>query len=189
MAGENPDSPPFCSCKHSLGAHQFGPLRRCGFCNCPGFNLPEPIVEPVDGLSPEVMAALEILAKNPAFAKVRGQHIADIGRRRLFMAGDVLMVEGAQSESLYFLIKGKVAVESGLATPRHEVVAELGAGEFVGEMGTLLHRPRSATVTAVGDIETLELNLREIKQIFRDDHELMLGFVRVIQQRLHASRN
>jgi CRP/FNR family cyclic AMP-dependent transcriptional regulator len=154
--------------------------------------LPEPLVELPAGLSAEMTAALEILANNPAFAKVPSQHIASLGqhgRKRLFMAGSVLMVEGARSDNLYFLVKGKVAVETRLGTPKRKLVAELGPGEFVGEMGTLLQRPRSATVTARDDVETLELNPREIKQIFRDDHEMMLGFVRIIRQRQQAIRS
>lgn len=146
-------------------------------------------MEPVEGLSVEMMAALETLAKNPAFGKVPVQHIAEIGRhgcKRLFMAGSVLMVEGASSDSLYFLVKGKVLVERGVGSPRHQRLADLGPGEFVGEMGPLLRKPRSATVTALGDIEALELSPHEIKQIFRDDHEMMLAFIRIIQQRQHA---
>jgi CRP/FNR family transcriptional regulator, cyclic AMP receptor protein len=192
MAGEAPTSPPFCVCKHSIGAHSVGPHRRCGFCKCLGFSLPEPPIPPVDGLTHEVMSALEILAQNPAFAKVEGQHIANVGRhgnRRLFMAGDILMVEGASSDSLYFLVRGKVVVEVGIGGTKHQHVAELGPGEFVGEMGALLHKPRSATVTALGDLETLELGLPQIKQIFRDDHEILLAFVRIIQQRQHALDN
>ena len=182
--------PPFCVCKHSLGAHSIGPARRCGFCKCLGFHLPEPLIPPEEGLSIELMAALEILAKNPAFSKVPAQHIALVGHhghRRLFMAGDILMVEGASSDNLYFLVKGKVVVETGASGPRGSKVAELGPGEFVGEIGPLLHRPRSATVTAIGDLETVELTPREIKQIFQDDHEIMLGFIRIIQKRQHSS--
>jgi len=132
------------------------------------------------------MDALNILIGNPAFEHVPAEHMVEVGRsgqKRLFMANSVLMTEGDASDNLYFLVRGKVVVEIGVGGPKSQLLAELGPGEFVGEMGVLRQKPRSATVTALSDLETLELTLAQVKEIFRHDHEMLLGFFRIIHQR------
>lgn len=79
-------------------------------------------------------------------------------RKRRFDAGTVLMRQGEIAASMHFILSGRVLVE------RHEpnlpdpiVLAELGPGQVVGEIGVLTGQPRSATVTAIEATETIEL--------------------------------
>ncbi|HLY67458.1 MAG TPA: Crp/Fnr family transcriptional regulator [Chloroflexota bacterium] len=175
-----------------MAAHTTGPYKRCAFCSCPEFQAEPREVPRLEGVSDAVLAALELLAQNPAFAHVPVEHMADIarhGQKRLFLSDSVLMVEGEPSDLLFFLVKGQVRVEAAAASHKARLIAELGPGEFVGEMGVLRHKPRSATVTAIADLETLELGFEQIKAVFRDDHDLMLGFLRVIQKRQSELRH
>ena len=80
---------------------------------------------------------------------------------RHFEAGSVLMRQGDISDCMHVIISGRVRVER--EEPNIEdpiLLAELGPGEIVGEMGVVLGAPRSATVTAMEDIETMELQAR-----------------------------
>src|SRR5947209_18633301 len=67
VAEKAQDQPPACLCKHSLAAHLVGPARSCGFCSCAGFSLPAELIPRETGMSEQLMLALEVLAKSPAF--------------------------------------------------------------------------------------------------------------------------
>ena len=73
-----------------------------------------------------------------------------------FQAGDVLMTEGETGHEFFVIIDGEVAVTSG-----GETVAKLGPGTYVGEQALLDPGPRTATVTALNDIQAVLLSSRE----------------------------
>lgn len=69
--------------------------------------------------------------------------------------GQVLIAEGMASDRFYCVEAGEVEVTQGGRVLRHE-----GPGEFFGEIGLLRDVPRTATVTAVGEV-TLQSLSRE----------------------------
>ena len=81
------------------------------------------------------------------------------------------MQQGAASHCLHILVEGHVRVDRDRG---QTVQAGLGPGDVVGEMGVLTGAPRSATVTAIDEVETLELSADELTDIFREDHLVVL---------------
>jgi len=76
---------------------------------------------------------------------------------RRFRAGEVVFRQGDFPDRLYLIGQGEVDVirsENG----REVVLARLKAGEFFGEMGILGNTPRTATVRAASDLETLSIH-------------------------------
>ena len=73
-----------------------------------------------------------------------------------FRAGDVLMTEGETGHEFYVLIDGEVGV-----TREGETVAKLGPGGYVGEQALLDPGPRTATITALRDVQAVLLSSRE----------------------------
>ena len=63
-------------------------------------------------------------------------------------AGDVLVVEGARNRQFFLIESGTVTVTRG-----GQQVAELGAGDFVGEVSLLGDGRANATVTATTDVQ------------------------------------
>ncbi len=63
--------------------------------------------------------------------------------------GEVLFEEGSRGHLIYVVERGKVEISRGSGQDR-EVLAVLGKGHQVGDLGALYQRPRSATVTARG---------------------------------------
>lgn len=79
-----------------------------------------------------------------------------LGGRQVFPPGDHLLQEGEHGTHVLVVLRGWGVVST--ATPRGTARLTLGLrgpGELLGEMAALDNRPRSATVTALGDVETL----------------------------------
>lgn len=74
--------------------------------------------------------------------------------RQDLVRGQVLVTQGAPSDALYVVLHGALAVRKiGDAAP----IAELRAGELVGEIGFFANVPRTANVTAIRDTSVLAL--------------------------------
>ncbi|HET9794947.1 MAG TPA: cyclic nucleotide-binding domain-containing protein [Thermoanaerobaculia bacterium] len=76
---------------------------------------------------------------------------------RRFPAGTTVLREGEPGDSLYLITEGRVEVETRDDAGERVVLGALGPGDFFGEISLLTSRPRTATVTAVSGLETLEL--------------------------------
>ena len=82
-----------------------------------------------------------------------------------FGPGEVLTRQGAEAHWLYIILSGRVSVRVHHEEMEREV-AQLGPGQFFGEMGLLTGEKRTATVVALGEVECYRLG----KEIF---HELV----------------
>lgn len=175
---ENPPevSNPVCACKHSLGAHK--PAKGCVFCGCQQFRV-EMLAEVL--LQGQPAPAVDLVSNHAAFRDVEREHVLDLvraGRPRQFSKGANIMREGDLGDRLYLILTGTVKV-----TTAEGELARLGPGEFVGEMATLFGAQRSATVTANQDVLALELTAADLRDVFRQDADLVLGFSRLVRQR------
>ncbi len=179
-----------CVCSHSQGAHKRRDPHPCGLCNCARYRDGAELVAAAAAnkpLSQDATRALDLLARNPAFAGVASEHLkalAACSHRHLLLAGTVLMTEGMSSDRVYILTRGTVRVERGIDYPVPQLLARLGPGELVGEMGVLRNAPRSATVTAEEDLEVLEIDIDDLRAVFRQEPRLLLALARVMHDRL-----
>jgi SulP family sulfate permease len=74
--------------------------------------------------------------------------LADNCQRRDFAVGDVIAQQGAPSDSMHFILEGRVGIIVNLGEGRSIRVRSLGRHTTIGEMGLLTGRPRSADVVA-----------------------------------------
>ncbi len=172
--------PAECTCGHSFSAHTEGRSKGCSFCGCQAFE--DAILAK---LGPQVLAAVELLTKQPALKDVHADQLialAESGQRRLYLEGKVLMAQDAPNHSLHILVNGRVRVDR-IVNGDNKLLARLGPGDLVGDMGVLSGAPRLATVTAIDDVETLELSVEVLKRIFKQHSALLLGMMRAIHER------
>jgi CRP-like cAMP-binding protein len=83
-----------------------------------------------------------------------------------FAQGEVLTRQGAEAHWLYLIVEGRVAVrvaEGGL----DREVAQLGGGDFFGEMSLMTGEPRSATVVALSPVRCYRLDKAAFQEILR----------------------
>lgn len=106
-----------------------------------------------------------------------------LGRRRCFAPEEALIKQGDPSVSLLFIVRGLVRVERTLPVLTVPVtLAELGPGEFVGEMGVIDGGPRSATVTAMEPTEAIEVDLEAAIATLARFPELSKDLTRVLSR-------
>lgn len=111
--------------------------------------------------------------------------LATRGHRRAYGKGHVLIRQGDPSPSMYLIVEGFVRVErsvAGLARPLH--IADVGAGEVVGEMGILSGVARSATVTAIADLVVVELSHDDTLRALAEVPDLPQVLRQLIEKRL-----
>ncbi len=102
---------------------------------------------------------------------------------RAFMAEEHLLREGWEGSSMFFVDEGEVEVRRN-----GNLIATLGSGSTVGEMSLLDPAPRSATVTALGYVNTRELDRATVWGMLADGDpaaiKLLQGITAVVCARL-----
>jgi CRP-like cAMP-binding protein len=92
------------------------------------------------------------------------QKLARRLRTAPYLPGDTLVRQGADANSLYVIVEGRAKVYVANENGERAEVAELGPGNFFGEMGLMTGEPRTATVVAKTAMKTYRLD----KDLFRD---------------------
>lgn len=101
---------------------------------------------------------------------------------RSYDEGDIIVTEGEQGSSLFLIVSGEVKVFTRGEHGEHVPLAELGAGDFFGEVSLLTGRPRTATITAKSEITAIELARDDVDDITAS-HPGVLEVLRTFYER------
>jgi CRP-like cAMP-binding protein len=96
--------------------------------------------------------------------------VSEFLRREHFGANDVVIRQGDKAEKFYVVVSGAAEVVNQFSGGEDVVLANLGAGDYFGEIGILQNRPRTATVRAVNDLDVLVLDREEFLALGDADH-------------------
>ncbi|MGB9699729.1 MAG: Crp/Fnr family transcriptional regulator [Thermodesulfobacteriota bacterium] len=102
-----------------------------------------------------------------------------------FPKGTILFREGEPGREMYIIQKGKVQVRKRVG-PTEKVLAELGEGEFFGEMALLLGAERSATVEVIEDSRILVVQPEAFESLLKSNIEIALKMLKKMAGRLLA---
>lgn len=105
-----------------------------------------------------------------------------IGLRRFSTAGMVLVRQDEFSHHVLVILAGCVKVVHTTSDGRHTVLALRNAGDLVGELSAIDHRPRSATLHALTDVEYLAVTGARFEAFRR----IRPGIDRVLSRQLSA---
>jgi CRP/FNR family transcriptional regulator, cyclic AMP receptor protein len=129
----------------------------------------------------------DILAAIPLFAEVLdADQIERLAARchvAVFPAGALLMTEGDYGTSMFALVEGKVSVTLADKRGGAHGVADLSAGDFVGEMSLLTGARRSATVTARTEVVAVEITKVALEEVLARAPDLIDRFGLVLTRR------
>lgn len=104
---------------------------------------------------------------------------------RDFPKGTLLFHEGDPGREMFIIQKGKVRVWKKVGAGE-KVLAELGDGEFFGEMALLEGLNRSATVEVIEDSKILVIGPETFETLLRNNPEIAIKMLKKMAARLRS---
>lgn len=133
-----------------------------------------------------LMERILFFKRVPLFANLSPgdiKQVAALAEEVSFGNEDIIVRQGELGDMMFIIVSGEVRVSAS----NHQKEIELArrrTGEFIGEMALISKEPRSATVTAVGDVRTLSINQRNFESLLRDRPDASLAVIQILCERL-----
>jgi len=127
-------------------------------------------------------AKVELLKKVPLFAgcsKAELRELAIVADQLDLKEGRTLVREGRPGREVFILLDGSVRVSRN-----GRKLADLGAGDWFGEIALLTDTPRSATVTATAPIRVLVITDRAFRRVVEWMPSIALKVLATVGKRL-----
>lgn len=102
---------------------------------------------------------------------------------RTYAPGATICREGEEGEEMYIIQKGKVKVSKRFAGKTH-VVSVLEKGDFFGEMAIVNRIQRTATVTALEEVELLVFDREGLQNMIARNARIALSIIDKLCRRL-----
>jgi CRP/FNR family transcriptional regulator, cyclic AMP receptor protein len=103
-------------------------------------------------------------------------------------AGQVLFHEGEPGKEMFVIQSGKVRLVRNIRG-QDKLLAELGAGEFFGEMSIINDKPRTATATVIEDAQLLVLDPKTFEAMIKANTEIAVRMIKKLAKRLDDANN
>ena len=100
--------------------------------------------------------------------------------------GTLLFHEGDAGREMFIIQKGKVQVRKKVGAGE-KILAELGEGEFFGEMALLEGLNRSATVEVIEDSKILVINPGTFESLLKSNIEIAIKMLKKMAARLRTA--
>ncbi len=121
-------------------------------------------------------AALSLLAGVPLFEGLSRRHLRGVARAaetKSYRDGATVVRIGARGAVFHVIVQGRARA---VAADGHERLLEWG--ESFGELSLIDGAPRSATVTAVGDLVTLRIARTAFLELLKNEPTIAVGLLR-----------
>jgi diguanylate cyclase (GGDEF)-like protein/PAS domain S-box-containing protein len=96
----------------------------------------------------------------------------------LLCSGQVLFNEGDESNAMYIILSGELLVQKS-----DQVIARRGAGAYIGEMGLIESKPRSASIKAETETQLLEITEKKFYEEFSHNSGSLLALLKTLSER------
>ena len=132
----------------------------------------------------------DLLGRMPVFAglsdEARGA-LAERLSRRPERRSSVVFEEGEPGDRVFLILAGKVKISRRSTDGRENLLAVLGPGDIFGELSLFDPGPRTATATAVTDVELASLEHSALKPWLTERPEAAELLLRVLARRLRRT--
>ncbi len=118
------------------------------------------------------------MSDNPLFDKY-GQTLRD---------GEVIFRENDPGDRMFIIQSGSVSIHKQIDGREHKL-AELGKGEFFGEMAIVSNTPRSATAIAVGQVEILSFDRAGFEAMIAKNTKIAMSIIDKLSRRLQNANS
>ena len=133
---------------------------------------------------PTVSDWAKVLERLPLFASVGKRQlrkIAGLAEVREFDAGDTVVQTGDAPDGFYLILGGRAKVTG---RPRTRM---LKAGDYFGEMALLDGEPRSATIVAAGELQTMRLPRKPFMRLLQQEPTIGIAMLGELAKRLRRA--
>lgn len=127
------------------------------------------------------------IASTPLFRTLGdtwSSHLAEHSEFVEVKRGDIIMREGDASDCVYLVVGGSLEAFRGGAPAASRVMAVLGDGASVGEMGVLMKEPRSLSVRARRDSTLIRVPAAVFERILHQSAHVTLQLASTLSERL-----
>lgn len=111
-------------------------------------------------------------------------------QRRIYAPGEVIFYEGDKPDGVYSIRYGTVKITEE-RNHREFLLANLGSGTVFGEMALIDGKPRSATATALSEVECFIMGVRVFKKMMKrlrpEIRDLIEDMVAQLRNKNHAN--
>ncbi len=144
------------------------------------------------------MHCVELLRSKALFGGLddkRLEKVASFLKTDHFKKSEVIIREAEAGDRMYLIVKGSVEITKHQPgdVDEEEQLAILKEGDSFGEMELIDIQPRSATVRALTDIETVSLCNKDLLHLSQDDLEafsiIIINIARIISRRCRKMDN
>lgn len=107
---------------------------------------------------------------------------------RSLPGGSVLFREGEPGKEMFVIQQGVVRLTRTIRG-QEKMLADLGAGEFFGEMSIINDKPRTATAVVLEDAQLLVLDPRTFEAMIKANTEIAVRMIKKLAKRLDDANN
>ena len=136
------------------------------------------------------MNKIELLQSVSLFWDITEKELGYISEKmvpRNYGIGQLILLEEAEGEQCFFVIKGSVKITRLSKEGREVILAMLNEGDFFGEMSLLDGESRSANVIALEDTEVLTLKRKDFLLVLSDYPQIAIQLLKEMALRLRKS--
>ncbi|MGR3318929.1 MAG: cyclic nucleotide-binding domain-containing protein [Candidatus Anammoxibacter sp.] len=103
-----------------------------------------------------------------------------------FKSGDIIIEEGSQGTCAYIIETGSVEVSRTYDNVK-KILTVLGEKQVFGEMGLIEDKPRSATVTAIGNTILSVISRESFNDLFCKNPKVILSILKALFEKLRTA--
>ncbi|MDH4199868.1 MAG: Crp/Fnr family transcriptional regulator [Spirochaetia bacterium] len=104
-----------------------------------------------------------------------------------FQSGEIIFCEFEPGDDFYLIQKGKVKI-SKIVKDTEKTMDILESGDIFGEMAILEEQPRSATATAIDNVQTLHFNRENFVTLMSSQPQLAFKLLVIFTKRIYDAR-
>lgn len=105
---------------------------------------------------------------------------------QVYPKGAYVFREGEAGQEMYYILRGRVRVEKEAGEVR-KLLAEIGPGEYFGEMAALIDAPRTASARAMEDSHVAIIEGSTFRNILRESEEVSLYMLKEFSNRIRKT--
>lgn len=101
-----------------------------------------------------------------------------------FKKNEIIFSEGDSGDFMYDILSGRVGIYTDYGKPEQKLLATLEDEGFVGEMGMIERKPRSATAVALENTEAALVTLENFDEYLKNEPKKAVEVLRHTSARL-----